>query len=341
MFGALAAAGALPFAPRRPSRRSSRGGGRASKSSLRAFARRLRASNAPPAEPSRRVSARERFVASARLQPGNPELDRLVARIRDFPQPLQPMLSAGVQTSGRFLDPAYAREYLDRLGMLFDLDRAHGGEIKGFAFTVAAAKYVAVAMAYDDVTRVADLKIRASPPRARACARVGAGAGRRSSTPPNISIRASRSFAARCRPALGRVDRGAARACSRWAVPSIAAGGSGRAPSTGYLMLRRSAAFKPSAARRCAIARETAHREAWLDGRHRHADAELRPRRRGARAPPSGQGLFGHACARPVQVRPRDGGRPDSGAARGRRRLAAPPEARALWTRTALRSTAC
>ena len=53
-------------------------------------------------------------------------------------------------------------EYLDRLGALAERDRARGGAEKGFAFTVAAAKYVATAMAYDDVPRVADLKIRAS-----------------------------------------------------------------------------------------------------------------------------------------------------------------------------------
>ena len=48
------------------------------------------------------------------------------------------------------------------LGALAERDRAHGGATKGFAFTVAAAKYLATAMAYDDVPRVADLKIRAS-----------------------------------------------------------------------------------------------------------------------------------------------------------------------------------
>src|SRR5215471_18885373 len=42
-----------------------------------------------------------------------------------------------------------------------------------FAFTVAAAKYVAVAMAYDDVIRVADLKVRGSR-FARVRAEVGA-----------------------------------------------------------------------------------------------------------------------------------------------------------------------
>ncbi|MEO2039505.1 MAG: DUF6537 domain-containing protein, partial [Martelella sp.] len=56
--------------------------------------------------------------------------------------------------------PACADEYFTRLAALLAPDRANGGEAKAFAFTVAVAKYLAVAMAYDDVVRVADLKVR-------------------------------------------------------------------------------------------------------------------------------------------------------------------------------------
>ena len=72
------------------------------------------------------------------------------------------MLYAGVKKLTDFQDLAYAGEYLDRVGTLLALDRAHAGDNKGFAFTLQAAKYVAVAMAYDDVIRVADLKVRQS-----------------------------------------------------------------------------------------------------------------------------------------------------------------------------------
>jgi indolepyruvate ferredoxin oxidoreductase, beta subunit len=61
-----------------------------------------------------------------------------------------------------FQDPAYAGEYLDRLGQLYALDRRHAGDAHGFGFTENAAKHVANAMGYDDVIRVADLKVRAS-----------------------------------------------------------------------------------------------------------------------------------------------------------------------------------
>ena len=90
------------------------------------------------------------------------------------------------------------------------LDRAQGGEAKGFAFTVAAAKYVAVAMAYDDVAA----RRRSQDPRRRgrrACAReVGAAA--------DTIVDDDRIFSSARRRALrlaaqgaGRVDRGAAR----------------------------------------------------------------------------------------------------------------------------------
>lgn len=72
------------------------------------------------------------------------------------------MLFAGVKKLTDFQDPAYADEYLNRVGALLMNDRAAGGPDKDYAFTCQAAKYVAVAMAYDDVIRVADLKVRAS-----------------------------------------------------------------------------------------------------------------------------------------------------------------------------------
>jgi indolepyruvate ferredoxin oxidoreductase, beta subunit len=72
------------------------------------------------------------------------------------------MLFAGIRRLVDFQDPAYAGEYLDRLGAVLALDCAHGGGARKFAFTTTAAKYVAVAMAYDDVIRVADIKVRGS-----------------------------------------------------------------------------------------------------------------------------------------------------------------------------------
>ena len=160
MFGALAGSGALPF-PRAAFEATIRAGGKGIEASLKAFGAAFDRAQNNPRDP---VSDKP----SKRLDPlpaavGHPDLDRLVSRIRtDFPAEAHAMLYAGAKKLTDFQDPAYAGEYLDRVGRLLALDRANGGEAKGHAFTLQAAKYVAVAMAYDDVIRVADLKVRQS-----------------------------------------------------------------------------------------------------------------------------------------------------------------------------------
>jgi indolepyruvate ferredoxin oxidoreductase beta subunit len=72
------------------------------------------------------------------------------------------MLLAGLQKVVDFQDARYGREYLNRLAAIKEIDIEAGGALHGFRFTVEAAKYVANAMTYDDVIRVADLKTRAS-----------------------------------------------------------------------------------------------------------------------------------------------------------------------------------
>ena len=160
MFGALAATEALPF-DRAAFESAIRASGTGVTSSLRAFATAFERTRQNPVEAVRRFPDK-RFVAMPDTA-GHPELDRLVARIRTtFPELVRSMLFTGVRRLVDYLDPDYALEYLDRMGMLFDIDRARGGDTRGFAFTAAAAKHVAIAMTYDDVTRVADLKIRES-----------------------------------------------------------------------------------------------------------------------------------------------------------------------------------
>ena len=61
-----------------------------------------------------------------------------------------------------YQDVAYADEYLDRVARLLALDETVSGGGRGYALTRTGAKYIAVAMAYDDVIRVADLKTRAA-----------------------------------------------------------------------------------------------------------------------------------------------------------------------------------
>lgn len=160
MFGALAGAGVLPFA-RETFEAAIRAGGKGVEPSLRAFAagfdrasRRAEPAPAAAAEPSQ---------PPVPTSVGAPPLDRLLARIHgEFPEIVRPMLFAGVKRLVDYQDVAYAGEYLDRMRAMLALDQRCGGEASSYALTNAAAKYLAVAMAYDDVIRVADLKTRAS-----------------------------------------------------------------------------------------------------------------------------------------------------------------------------------
>ena len=260
LFGALAATERLPF-DRAAFEAAIRAGGTGVEGSLRAFAAAFARANASPIEAVRRFPEK-RFPAMPESA-GHPELDRLVTRIRStFPEQARPLLFAGVRRLVDYLDPDYALEYLDRVGMLHDLDREHGGEAKGFAFTCAAAKYVAVAFAYDDVARVADLKIRKSRQK-RVRGEVAASDGMVVKTTEYFHPRAAEVCGAlprvwgewiESRPAVFKaldrlVNRG-----RRIRVNTV----------TGYLML--AVVANQGRRRRGSLrhAREETHREAWL-----------------------------------------------------------------------------
>jgi indolepyruvate ferredoxin oxidoreductase beta subunit len=160
MFGALAASGALPFS-KQAFEAMIRTGGKGIEPSLRAF---NAAFERATGKLNDKVSATpHKHYDTLPETAGHPALDGIVHRIRaEFPAQAQPLLYAGAKKLTDFQDPAYGDEYLTRIAALHALDQRNGGAEKGFAFTVQAAKYVAVAMAYDDVIRVADLKVRAS-----------------------------------------------------------------------------------------------------------------------------------------------------------------------------------
>jgi len=158
LFGTLAASGVLPFG-RETFEAIIKAGGRGIEPSLKAFGAAYDRTAAPPAAAAPLPVVRKPAKRFAPLpeSAGRSDLDTLIARIRDYPATLHNMLFAGVKHLTDFQDPRYAGEYLDRAH-----GGAHGGAGKNFALTAAAAKYVAVAMAYDDVIRVADLKTRAT-----------------------------------------------------------------------------------------------------------------------------------------------------------------------------------
>jgi indolepyruvate ferredoxin oxidoreductase, beta subunit len=161
MFGALAGADVLPF-PREAFEKVIGAGGKGIEPSLKAFAAGFeRAQTKTAQEPLSRTQPKrfDPLPASA----GHPALDALVDRIaREFPAPLHPMIFAGVKRLVDFQDPAYAGEYLDRLKQILQADEKAGGAARNYALADRASKYIAVAMAYDDVIGVADLKTRAT-----------------------------------------------------------------------------------------------------------------------------------------------------------------------------------
>jgi indolepyruvate ferredoxin oxidoreductase beta subunit len=157
LFGALAGSGALPFA-RAAFEDTIRAAGVGVDASLRAFAAGFLSVTAPATAPASEPAAAPAPPAGGRAA-DRAELSRALRRVElEFPAPAQTMLRHGVRRLVDFQDVAYVHEYLDRVARLLAFDAAG----HGFALTAEAAKQVAVAMSYDDVIRVADLKTRAS-----------------------------------------------------------------------------------------------------------------------------------------------------------------------------------
>ena len=149
LFGALAAADVLPFL-RESFADVIKASGRGVDASLRAFEAGA-AGDIPAAEEPARREAGPRGPAHLMAR-----WTALEARLEDLPAPVREMAATGLRHVVDFQDPAYGAEYLDRLKRAVAAD---GGD---YALSIAAAKYIATAMAYDDAIRVADLKTRRS-----------------------------------------------------------------------------------------------------------------------------------------------------------------------------------
>jgi len=156
MFGALAGSGATPIA-REVFEEEIRAGGRAVERNLKGFAAGFDAARTTAPEMSTAAEP-----AHARAGTPAPAVAPLVARLDALPAPVRVVALEGVKRAVDFQDAKYGALYLDRLEKFIAIDRKAGGEAKGFALSKAVAKYLALAMSYDDVIRVADLKTRAS-----------------------------------------------------------------------------------------------------------------------------------------------------------------------------------
>lgn len=156
LFGALAGSGALPF-PRESFEEAIRASGRGVEASLRAFALGYDAARSPAPAPQTAAA----LPAPPLPVPLGPEKlsrdwEALQSRAAALPEPARAMAQAGLRKVVDFQDIAYGKTYLDRLDTVLALDHAD----KGYTLTLEAAKYIANAMAYDDIIRVADRKTR-------------------------------------------------------------------------------------------------------------------------------------------------------------------------------------
>jgi indolepyruvate ferredoxin oxidoreductase, beta subunit len=156
LLGALAGSGALPF-DRAAYESAVRAGGKGVEGSLRAFAAAYEVARggvvSPPAMPA--VPQVPMVQGPARMMA---EWRGLEERVAALPVAVAEMALPGLRKVVGFQDAGYGAEYLDRVeGVLLRDDAA-----RGHILTREAAKYIANAMAYDDVIRVADLKTRAT-----------------------------------------------------------------------------------------------------------------------------------------------------------------------------------
>lgn len=156
LFGALAGSGALPFSQAEFESVVERSGVgvKPSLAALRAAAL-VAQRSAPPPPPADPMLTDARALperaASSALQP-------LLDRIRkDFAPPAWNWLGEGLARVVDYQDIAYGEEYLDRVAQLLAADSAG----QDATLAIEAARWIAVAMSYDDVIRVADLKTRA------------------------------------------------------------------------------------------------------------------------------------------------------------------------------------
>ncbi len=157
LFGALAGSAALPF-PRAAFEAAIRASGKGVEPSLRAFAAaadRAEAGGDGPQAAAAPPPGKGPPAGPAPLMQG---WQALQARVAALPDPARDMATRGLQQTIDFQDIAYGATYLDRVAQIL----AHDDAAHGYELTREAAKYIANAMAYDDVIRVADLKTRSA-----------------------------------------------------------------------------------------------------------------------------------------------------------------------------------
>ena len=149
LFGGLARSGALPFS-RSLFEEVIGGSAKGAERSLAAF----RAAADYAETPDAPILPKSKNVTVQGPSALKSEWERLVSQLDEFPTTTRPMLRRGLEKVVDYQDISYGEEYLDHVRPF----AARGRD----PLTKAAAKYLANAMCYDDILRVADLKTRAS-----------------------------------------------------------------------------------------------------------------------------------------------------------------------------------
>ena len=96
-------------------------------------------------------------------RPAAPAVQPLLDRIKnEFPGQAHFMIREGLKKCVDYQDVKYAHSYMDRLAEFKTLDENLAGPRRDWRLTKDMARYLALAMCYEDTSRVADLKTRAT-----------------------------------------------------------------------------------------------------------------------------------------------------------------------------------
>ncbi|MGE4612543.1 MAG: indolepyruvate oxidoreductase subunit beta family protein [Paracoccaceae bacterium] len=154
LFGALAGAKCLPFS-REAFEASIVAGGKGVKPSLRAFSAAFDAVENPDLQKPTSTKP-----AAITVPTGGQKLlaawEGLQRQIQELPVEIQDITLAGLQNVVDFQDVKYGQTYLDTI----QASVVNDSPKQEYAFSYNLAKYLANAMAYDDIIKVADLKTR-------------------------------------------------------------------------------------------------------------------------------------------------------------------------------------
>ena len=154
LFGALAGTQHLPFS-RDAFEDAIKVGGKGVEPSLRAFSAAFDAVENIDLRP--KVEAKTQNVAAPKGHGDQLSAwNGLISQINQWPDNVQPLAMAGLQKVVDFQNIAYGQLYLDRVQEAINSDSLK----QEFMFSQELAKYLANAMAYDDIIKVADLKTR-------------------------------------------------------------------------------------------------------------------------------------------------------------------------------------